>query len=137
MVAGLLRPRAVELGIDLVTGSDDASVAVDPFQIQQALLNLALNGLEATPQGGRVELSARALPEGASFAVEDSGPAIPADSVARLGEPFFSTKPRGTGLGLAIARSIAEAHGGELTLASNLPGQVRFELRVAAPEAAA
>jgi signal transduction histidine kinase len=137
LVAGLVRPRAAELGIDLVTGSDDASVAVDPFQIQQALLNLALNGLEATPQGGRVELSARALPEGASFAVQDSGPAIPADSVARLGEPFFSTKPRGTGLGLAIARSIAEAHGGELTLASNLPGQVRFELRVAAPEAAA
>jgi signal transduction histidine kinase len=134
LVAGLARPRAAELGIDLEVGCVEARIALDPFQIQQALLNLALNGLEATPPGGTLRLSARSIAEGASFAVEDSGPAIPAESVARLGEPFFSTKPRGTGLGLAIARSIAQAHGGELTLTTNVAGRVRFELSIAAPE---
>ncbi|MFL5404824.1 MAG: ATP-binding protein, partial [Myxococcales bacterium] len=134
LVAGLVRPRAIELGVALETGSEEAPAALDPFQVQQALLNLVRNALEATGRGGTVSLSARRENGFAVFAVENSGSAIPDDLVSRLGEPFFTTKPEGTGLGLAIARSIANAHGGDLTLANNAPGRVRFELRLAAEE---
>lgn len=130
LVAGLIRARALELGVDLSTECRDAPISLDPFQIQQALLNLALNGLEATPRGGWLRLTGRPAPGGAVLAVENSGPEIPPETAARLSEPFFTTKPRGTGLGLAIARAIAVAHGGDLALAENVPGRVRFELRI-------
>jgi signal transduction histidine kinase len=64
------------------------------------------------------------------FGVENTGPALSPPVVTRLGEPFFTTKPRGTGLGLAIAGTIARAHGGDVVLAENAPGKVRFELRI-------
>lgn len=64
--------------------------------------------------------------------VENSGQAVPPESVARIFEPFFTTKPQGTGLGLAISRNIARAHGGELNLAINKPGCVCFSLVVPA-----
>jgi two-component system sensor histidine kinase AtoS len=130
LVAGLVRARAEELAVAIQVDCQDAPVTVDPFQLQQALLNLALNGLEATPSGGTLRFSARAEQGGAVFGVENTGPELPSSVAARLGEPFFTTKPRGTGLGLAIARTIARAHQGEVTLAKNAPGQVRFELRV-------
>jgi two-component system nitrogen regulation sensor histidine kinase NtrY len=132
LVAGLVRARAEELGIALQVDCQDAPTTADPFQLQQALLNLAMNALEATPRGGALRLAARADSRGAVFSVEDTGPALSPVVVARIGEPFFTTKPRGTGLGLAIARTIARAHGGEITLAENLPGRVRFELRIGA-----
>jgi signal transduction histidine kinase len=136
LVAGLVRARAEELGVAMDVECRDAPTTADPFQLQQALLNLAMNALEATPRGGALRLAARAEPGGAVFSVENTGPALSAAVVGRLGEPFFTTKPRGTGLGLAIARTIARAHGGEITLAENVPGRVRFELRIAVAEEA-
>jgi two-component system, NtrC family, sensor histidine kinase HydH len=135
LVAGLVRPRAEQLGVAIKTESgevpcDEAPILLDPFQIQQALLNLAVNALDAAKGGGAVCLSARADGKGAVFAIEDTGEAIAPGVVARLGEPFFTTKNGGTGLGLAIARTIARAHGGEVVLAENKPGKVRFELTV-------
>ncbi len=130
LVAGLVRARAQELGVAIQTECEDAPITSDPFQIQQALLNLAMNGLEATKRGGALRLSARAERGGAVFGVENTGAALSPPVVARLGEPFFTTKPRGTGLGLAIAGTIARAHGGDVVLAENAPGKVRFELRI-------
>jgi signal transduction histidine kinase len=130
LVTGLVRVRAEQLGVSLLAECDDASVTLDPFQIQQALLNLTVNGLEAMDHGGTLRLRARAEPGGAVFAVENTGEPLPATVVAHLAEPFFTTKPQGTGLGLAIARTIARAHGGELVLSENAPGKVRFELRI-------
>lgn len=130
LVAGLVGPRAEQLGVAIRTECDEAPILLDPFQIQQALLNLTMNALDATQEGGVLHLSARADPDGAVFAVENTGGAIPVGVVARLGEPFFTTKQRGTGLGLAIARTIAHAHGGEVVLAENSPGKVRFELSI-------
>jgi signal transduction histidine kinase len=126
---GLARQRAEEAGIDLAIDTvDEASGEVDPFQIQQALLNLLANAIDATPSGGHIRMGGNAERGRLRLWVENSGQALPPVIVERLGEPFLSTKPLGTGLGLAITRSIARAHGGDLVLEDNHPGQVRMAL---------
>lgn len=131
MVAGLCRARAEEAGVLLTTSCGVASVRIDPFQVQQALLNITTNGIEATPAGGRVHIDGRVSPGQAIFTVENTGPALPPEAAARFGEPFFTTKTDGSGLGLPITAGIAAALGGALTLARNDPGCVRWEFRVA------
>jgi signal transduction histidine kinase len=129
-LAGVIQPRLAEARLALsVDAPPHLAATVDPFQIQQALLNLLLNAADATPAGGALVLGAE--DDGAGGAVlflESSGPAIPAEAVAQIFEPFFTTKPSGSGLGLPITRSIAQAHGGDVALALNEPGHVRFAL---------
>jgi two-component system sensor histidine kinase HydH len=136
-VADIARARARECDVAIVTeGGDDVNATFDPFQIQQALLNLALNAVEATAPGGRVALGA-GLADGRAleFHVENSAEEpIPENVQSQLFEPFFTTKPAGTGLGLSIARNLARAHGGDLALTRNGAGGVRFTLTL--PEAA-
>lgn len=126
---GLARPRAEEAGLDLALDSvEEATCDLDPFQIQQALLNLLTNAIDATPSGGRIRMGGHVERGRLRLWVENSGPALAPAIVERLGEPFLSTKPLGTGLGLAITRSIATAHGGDLVLEHNQPGMVRLTL---------
>jgi signal transduction histidine kinase len=126
---GLAQPRAAEAGIDLTLDPvEETSGELDPFQIQQALLNLLMNAIEATPTGGHIRMGGNVKMGRLKLWVENSGPALPPDIVERLGEPFLTTKPLGTGLGLAITRSIARAHGGDLVLEDNRQGQVRMAL---------
>ena len=134
--AGLARARAEEAGRQLeVVPSGDWVARLDPFQVQQALLNLLINAIDATPCGRRIRMGARQEGGCAVFFVENEGDAIPPSVAARLGEPFFTTKPRGTGLGLAIARSMARGHGGDLILEENRTGCVRFGFRIPEEEA--
>jgi signal transduction histidine kinase len=97
-------------------------VLADRDQIVQLLLNLVRNGLDALPRGGTLAVSARRVPEGVAFAVSDTGAGIAPEDLARVFEPYFTTKEGGTGLGLAIAQRIAEEHGGRLEAASE-PGR--------------
>lgn len=133
-LAGLARARAEEKRVDVrVVEGADGTLRIDPFQMQQALLNLLVNALEAAPPGTSIALGVRltASPAaGAVFFVENGGGPIPAATAERLFEPFFTTRQAGTGLGLAIARNVARAHGGNLTLAENSATCVRFELSV-------
>ena len=99
-------------------------VAADPNQVQQVLINLIVNALEATPRGGRIGIETWACPNdgrpGVALAVSDTGSGIPADAIGHVFEPFFTTKPQGqgTGLGLSICRDILREHGGTLAVQS-------------------
>ena len=97
-------------------------IEVDASQVQQALLNVVLNGIQAMPSGGSLEIEIEGRPGGVVTRVHDQGPGIDPDDTARIFEPFFTTKARGTGLGLAIARKLIEAQGGEIRLASHGSG---------------
>jgi signal transduction histidine kinase len=77
-------------------------------------LNLVRNAAEAMPEGGRIDIQARAHASEVEIAVSDTGMGIPEDIRDKIFDPFFTTKDGGTGLGLAIARQIAVDHGGSL-----------------------
>ncbi len=91
------------------------TLLADATQLEQALINLIRNGLEAAQEsGGGVRLGWRMIGGALEILVEDEGPGLPA--TANLFVPFFSTKPGGSGIGLVLTRQIAEGHGGSLTL---------------------
>lgn len=129
-VASLARGLTLERGIALeMECAEDLGVNVDPFQMHQALLNLTLNGIDATARGGQVLLAGEAIGErDVMLSVENSGESIPPDVVDRMFEPFFTTRASGSGLGLAITRRIVESHGGDVVLTVNEPGCVRFSI---------
>jgi signal transduction histidine kinase/FixJ family two-component response regulator len=83
-------------------------------QIQQVFINLALNAVDAMPEGGKLKITARSLREGVEVLFQDDGPGIPKDKQANIFEPFFSTKDKGTGLGLTVSYNIITTHGGTL-----------------------
>ncbi len=112
----LLHKRRVTLE-EIQDGCGDLPVLADRKQVAQALLNVLLNALYVTPEGGVIRVRLRRRTGSCGISVEDDGPGIPAAVRHRVADPFFSTKPEGegTGLGLSVTRTIAEAHGGELT----------------------
>ena len=117
----LLEPEAREKGIELQVALEPKLPALEfnPIQLQQVILNLVLNAMEAmvgTPNDMRqIRVGCRAQPDGSvRVAVVDQGPGIDSDKLEKIFEPFESTKPEGMGMGLSISRSIIEAHGGRL-----------------------
>jgi signal transduction histidine kinase len=96
--------------------------------VQQALLNLAMNAVEASASEGVVVLRAQTEGEYVRIDLENSNGPIPESVVPIIFEPFFTTKLSGTGLGLAIAHNIVRAHAGLLQLTLNTPETVRFTL---------
>lgn len=106
--------------------ADLPRVHIDPLFIQRALLNLALEALQATGKDGTVRVRAKAVDVDkvpfVQIDVVDDGMGIPADVRASIFEPFFSTKPSGTGLGLAVVKRIVDSHGGELIVRADRSG---------------
>ena len=128
--------RQVKLDVDVP--ADLPHVRGDRVQIQQVLLNLILNGMDALHEtrleNRRVDVTARL--DGAQvveIVVGDAGHGIPADKLGRIFDPFFTTKPDGMGIGLAISRTIVEAHRGRLWAENRNGGGAafRFTLPVA------
>jgi signal transduction histidine kinase len=102
---------------------DLPSIRADANQLSQVLMNLLLNAAEATPEGGRVSISADKLTfvDTIEIRVSDTGCGIPADILAHVFEPFFTTKRgRGTGLGLSISQAYVRSHNGEIRVDSVL-----------------
>jgi len=94
----------------------------NPIQLKQVILNLVLNAMEAMPQGGDLTITVEDTETGVSITVEDTGTGMDSQTVARIFEPFYSTKEDGTGLGLAVSYGIVEGHGGQIHVESS-PGQ--------------
>jgi two-component system NtrC family sensor kinase len=120
----LLRHQAELLGVELAleVAPDLPPVVCDASQVEQMVLALALNGLEATPSGGRVAISARRDGHEVALVVEDTGCGIPAESQSRIFEPFFTTKEagKGVGLGLAVVYGIVTRHHGRIDVRSTV-----------------
>ncbi len=101
----------------------------DSAELREVVLNLIFNAVDAMPGGGSIEISTRNEGNTARFSVADSGVGMPPDVVARIFEPFYSTKgDRGTGLGLSASHGIVENHGGEINVTSEPGKGTRFEI---------
>jgi signal transduction histidine kinase len=130
-VLASLKPQLDAQGIDEVLDlAQSPWLFADREMLRRALLNLALNALDAMPDGGRLFITAYEGPQGFELEVADTGEGLSDEARGRAFEPFFSTKSHGTGLGLAIVERIAEVHGG-VCLAQNCPdGGAAFTLRL-------
>jgi C4-dicarboxylate-specific signal transduction histidine kinase len=131
--------RRSEILLETPLGHDLPLVRGDRVQLQQVLLNLIVNAIEAMSSDERRReltiVSAVDGPEAVAIEVRDSGMGLDPERAAHLFEPFYTTKAEGLGIGLSISRSIVEAHGGQLSAASNAPrGAVfRFSLPINEP----
>ena len=132
-VAALFRVDADERDVNLeyqIDGTLELN-GVQTAAVRDALSNLVLNALQATPAHGCVTIASSLTEREVTFSVADSGPGISSDLRAKIWEPFFTTRQRGTGLGLAIVRKRMEEAGGSASLApSSNGGGARFELRI-------
>jgi len=134
-----LRERGVELLLDLPAALPE--VRVDPMQLEQALVEIVSNALDAMPSGGRLRIAASVDGPGAgtgyvTVEVADTGPGIPDHVLPSVCEPFFTTRQEGTGLGLAIAKRYVEQNGGRLEITSR-PGATSVRVRLPAVPAGA
>lgn len=133
-----LRGTTDRLVLDLARGLP--TFIGDGVQIQQVVMNLIRNGLDAmreSGQGEEVRVSTRLADDGRlEVSVADQGPGLAADVEARLFDPFVTTKPQGMGLGLSISKSIVHTHGGELVHRAGAGGGAEFLLRLPVEDSA-
>ena len=131
------RAHASQKGLHIeVKVSEPIEVEADSGQLQQALMNLVLNAVDAASANSSITLTAHNLDHRVCIDIENAGDPIPPPALGRIFEPFFTTKRQGTGLGLAIARNIARAHGGDLAITMNGPQRICFSLILPMPETA-
>lgn len=121
--------------LDLSRNSNLPPVFGDRVQLQQVILNLIRNSIDAisaTKRDGRIEVGARQLstPDRVEFSVLDNGPGIDDETAERLFEPLMTSKHEGLGLGLPICTTIVEAHGGKIWLHSGAPGATEFRFTI-------
>lgn len=118
-VSAIIEPEARERGVRFsCQGNPDLELWADPDHLQQIVLNLALNAVQATPANGAVILRATAEQEQIAIEVRDTGCGIAAELLNRVSDPFFTTKTKGVGLGLSISRQLCELNGGQMTIDS-------------------
>jgi len=137
---GRTLPEHIEIEVDLP--QEALVIEANPSQLQQVLLNIAVNARDAMPTGGRLRIEARSVDVEAPavphiqpgrfvrVTLSDTGPGIPPHILPHIFEPFFTTKEvgKGTGLGLAVAYGIIKAHGGWIDVESELGHGTRFHL---------
>jgi signal transduction histidine kinase len=130
-VVDLLAVEAERLGVRLERAWGELpAITGEADRLQQAVMNLVLNAIQATPRGGWVRVEASAEGERVVIAVEDSGPGVPEEMRARIFEPFFTTKEAGSGLGLPLVHAIVDQHRGAVTLERGAAGGARFVIRL-------
>jgi signal transduction histidine kinase len=138
-VTALTHGEALKTGVTMGTqlADDSPPIRCDRVQLQQVMLNLIVNAIQSMSglEDGKRELhisTARIEPEGVRVAVRDTGHGLRPESLPRLFEPFYTTKPEGMGMGLSICRSIIEAHGGRLWATGCEPRGALFQFAIPA-----
>lgn len=128
----LLRPEFDNRGIAIEEkiARQLPELRMDPAQIQQALVNLMRNALQAMTKGGVLRLQTGQSSENVWVSVSDTGCGIPADHVKQIFEPFYTTKKKGSGLGLMIVQRIVRDHGGAIELESRVNEGSTFRIRL-------
>ncbi|TMB61689.1 MAG: PAS domain S-box protein, partial [Deltaproteobacteria bacterium] len=126
--------RGFAIEIQIETPDDLAPVSGDTSQLQQAVIALAANAIDAMPKGGLLTISARNRENDVLIEVSDTGVGIPSENLARIFEPFFTTKEvgHGTGLGLAVCYGILTEHGGTLDVQSTVGAGTTFTITLPA-----
>jgi len=117
----LLRPEIENRGVTVKTklARDLAPTQIDPTQMQQVLVNLLKNAVQAMTVGGTLTLQTGETSDSVWVSVNDTGGGIPQEQINRIFEPFYTTKKQGTGLGLMIVQRIVRAHHGRIELESH------------------
>ncbi len=130
-VAAVADRRGIALKFAGVSG--ELRVKGDPVQLQQVVLNLIINAMDAISDAGsqtsEVRVSTARSNSHAEIKIEDTGPGIAAGDLKRIFDPFFTTKPQGMGMGLAIARTIIEAHHGQISAEKQPSGGALFTIK--------
>jgi signal transduction histidine kinase len=116
----ILQPKLKNANIQWLFEKGEAlpTVRIDQHQIQQVLVNLILNAIQAMEKGGALSIQTFGRPGGVGIAVKDTGIGIPKTNLKKIFDPFFTTKSEGTGLGLSISLKILEKHGATLEVVS-------------------
>ncbi len=115
-------------------------LTVDPNLVQQALINIALNAIQAMPEGGKITVETKTRrpsgndPGSVEIALSDTGKGISAEHISSIFSPFFTTRQQGTGLGLSITQRIVEQHKGEINVMSTPGGGASFSIIFPYPE---
>jgi signal transduction histidine kinase len=134
----LVRPDAQKFHVKIEErfAADLPTISADEGQMQQALLNILLNGVQAMPSGGTLTVSTESTQRNGSeivrIKIRDTGVGIARQHLAKIFSPFFTTKHRGTGLGLSITRTIIEKHHGTIAVDSEPGNGTTFTLELAA-----
>jgi signal transduction histidine kinase len=132
----LLRDKADRSSVSIRTELDPElpTITADRVQLQQVMMNLTLNGIEAMKDTiGELVVRSRKADGQLLISVSDSGIGIPADRADRIFDAFFTTKPEGTGMGLSISRKIIESHGGRLWASANRERGATFQFALRNP----
>jgi two-component system, sporulation sensor kinase E len=126
----LLQPELNNRGLQVKTrlARQLPITPIDPVQVQQVLVNLVKNAMQAMTKGGTLTLQTGEGSEGVWVSVADTGGGIPQEQVNRIFEPFFTTKEKGSGLGLMIVQRIVRAHGGKIELESQVGRGTTFRI---------
>jgi len=126
----LLEPELDNRGVTVKTklARSLAASPIDPTQVQQALVNLVKNAMQAMTKGGLLTLQTGESMDGVWVSVADTGGGIPQEQLHRIFEPFYTTKKKGTGLGLMIVQRIVRAHGGRIELESHVGRGTTFRI---------
>jgi len=134
-VLDFFRPKATEAGIELVTylSPELPTVLLDREAFHGALLNLVLNAEQAVRDGGQIVVRSYATADGVALDLIDTGCGMDEDTRAKIFDAFFSTKSGGSGLGLPTTRKIIEAHGGTISVQSELGRGTQFTIKLPVP----